>query len=314
MDLHSLLADRSLEPATKLINLGLDNHTPIDALKSLIDEPQAMSIALHEAAHFHSLMNGIGAVLTAKGFFIYMSADYLVASLQQRVKDIDFVAWLYNMCVNGYIYMLEAWRPLLEGIAVYSQVAFPWEAPDSMHISERNMAHGRSFRAMGSALVALNPRLLDAGRSGRIRNLDDLTVGFHSASLRAMQASPSMLVENRSLAEWLERDRSDFSLAYFFGYAYVKRVQQELIAKNTQFEDPQVFLSFMLRLLRNSSTFFLGSDATWVQGYDLSRVYHLPAVCGAAPKRCIAELLKLDQRTDYMDWLTGGRGQAHESR
>jgi hypothetical protein len=306
MDLYSLLRDRSLEPTTKLISLGLENHTPVDALNSLLEDPEAMSVALHEATHFHSLTNNIGAALTAKGFFVYMSADYIVASLQQQSGDLDFFAWLYNMCFNYYTYMLEAWRPLLEGIAVYSQVAFPWEEPDSIYISERSIANARSFRAMGLALVSLSPHLLDVGRSGRVRNMDDLTLGFHSAALRAMQLSPSMSVEKRSLAEWLEKDRSDFSLPYFLGYAYLKRVQQELMAKEAQFENPEVFLSFLLRLLRNSANYFLDSDATWVQEADLTRLYYWPIVFGAAPKREVAELLVMDRRTDYMDWLTGG--------
>src|SRR5262245_4351969 len=102
MDLYSLLREGSLEPTTKLISLGLENHTPVDALNSLLDDPQAMSVALHEATHFHSLTNNIGAALTAKGFFVYMSADYIVASLQQRVGDVNFFAWLYNMCFNQY--------------------------------------------------------------------------------------------------------------------------------------------------------------------------------------------------------------------
>src|SRR5262249_54539230 len=160
----------------------------------------AMSVALHEATHFHSLTNNIGAALTAKGFFVYMSADYIVASLQQRVGDVNFFAWLYNMCFNQYNSMLEAWRPLLEGIAVFSQLAYPWEKPDSPYTNERSMANGMSFRAMGSALVTLSPRLLHLRHSGPLRNLDDLTLGFHSASLRAMQSSPAMSVEERSFA------------------------------------------------------------------------------------------------------------------
>src|SRR6186997_710897 len=76
---YAFSVDGSLDPATKLLDVGLDQHTPLQARHTLLAEPLHMSVAIHELTHFVSLENALGHVIG----FLAMRARTLAASIEQ---------------------------------------------------------------------------------------------------------------------------------------------------------------------------------------------------------------------------------------
>src|SRR5215212_7068787 len=95
---YAFSTDGWLDPGTKLLDVGLDSHTPIAALRTLLEEPLHMSVALHEMTHFASLENALGHVMG----FLAMRAQTIAQAIEEnstRGKSVDeswidlYAAW-----------------------------------------------------------------------------------------------------------------------------------------------------------------------------------------------------------------------------
>jgi hypothetical protein len=145
---YAFSTDGSLDPATKLLDVGLDHHTPLQARNALLSQPLHMSVAIHELTHFVSLENSLGHVLG----FLAMRAKSLAKSIDRSAaqgRRLDPV-WIqdYSAWHLKYRLLLELCRPLLEGLAVFAQVHEPDEAGDALidPVSESGV-RGNSQRA-----------------------------------------------------------------------------------------------------------------------------------------------------------------------
>ena len=104
---YAFSADGSLDPASKLLDVGLDQHTPLQARQTLLAEPLHMSVAIHELTHFVSLENALGHVLG----FLAMRSKTLAASIKQAAElgepmDSSWIA-LYSAWQRQYRLLLE---------------------------------------------------------------------------------------------------------------------------------------------------------------------------------------------------------------
>ncbi len=108
---HTYSGDGWLDPGTRLLDIGLDNCTPLAALKVLEGDPLRMSVALHEVTHHVSLHNILGHLL---GFFALhagSTSDALghAAATGARVNIVAIER--YRALRLRYALLLEAWSP-----------------------------------------------------------------------------------------------------------------------------------------------------------------------------------------------------------
>src|SRR6478735_3239930 len=71
----------SLDPGTKLLDVGLHEHTPLQARAELLQDPMHMSVAIHELTHFVSLENTLGHVMA----FLAMRTKDIARAIEVQV-------------------------------------------------------------------------------------------------------------------------------------------------------------------------------------------------------------------------------------
>ena len=300
--LLSLLAEGQVDPGSKRLSVGLAGYNPVDAARRLIADETAMSVVLHELTHFHSLTNNIGVLLTARALIRLLAGSLVEGHLQQKTQGLD--AALKHHLTNHFEFqlMLEAWRPLLEGVAIYLQTSYPCADIEQLAKPVDTLTK------FGGALAALDPPEEPAGP--RFNDWERITAGLLPAAQRALAAGPRLPISpSPSLAVALELIASPWSLIYFLGHAFVRGVQARCRRIAPQFECPEIFLTMLLRILRSSGQALLdiGQRSGWDSPQTIDGLYGWVELFGQAPADRLARLPHLEDRVDVLRFLGDGK-------
>jgi len=83
--LRSLFSASKIFPGSKRLSLGQNEKTPPQMLRDLVADPAALSVTLHELAHFHSLISPLGVILTARALTRGHWLDRALSIAEERV-------------------------------------------------------------------------------------------------------------------------------------------------------------------------------------------------------------------------------------
>src|SRR5262245_17084267 len=90
----------SLDPGTRLLDIGLEKFTPGDALRTLRERPDRLSVALHEMTHHVSLNNTLGHLLAMHAFLANNTSNGIAEMARDRraiaVTQLDYYAGLHT--------------------------------------------------------------------------------------------------------------------------------------------------------------------------------------------------------------------------
>lgn len=304
--LHSVHGGGQLEPGSKMMQIGLDHLNPVQALQSLVDNEELMSVALHEITHFDSLENSLGHVLGFLGHQTSFSAESIQQTLKARTPVDSDQLQLYLYLRSQYSVLLEIWRPLLEGLALYVQTSRPCTESDEL------VPAFSTLTKIGLELSVLDPPPeLWAGtlRGDALFNL--ASHGILSTGYIAMNKGPSL--GGDMLAAALELDTGPEWLPYFLGHAYVRALNDRLTKVSADFECPEVFMKLMLRVLYTSTERLLEPGEGRGDLESVDRVYNWIELFEQTPPQRIRELQNLDDNVDVLWFLeTGERVAGYE--
>ncbi len=295
--LRTFQGSGQLEPGTKLMDLGLDSHNPLEAVEQLVRNEEAMSVALHEITHFHSLDNPVGHVLTFMGYMTSFIGDYFRAPLgAERMKDQDTSQLQYYLALHyEYALRLEAWRPLLEGLAVYVQTCTPCTQLDEMVLPMATLVH------FGNIMT-----WLDSPASEQALSLDALSRGILSSVYRTIGAGPQLRIGDDTLACALEFNKDPRWLPYFLGHTYVRALHDRLARASSHFECPERFVKVLLRMLDTSSVRILESPVSWDKPDRIESIYNWVQILENAPADRVCALVELEPHVDVLWFLKHG--------
>lgn len=281
--------------------IGLDRHDPLEAMRHLVESPAAMSVALHEVMHARSLRNSLGHVLSFLGQLASISAGNIrhAAETGAPVREADVDLYLYFRARYGRL--LEAWTPLLEGLAVYVQTCEPCPGIDELVPPLSTLG----FAAV--ALTSLDPPQLDP-RGQRLDNafLDSMMGGVLSSGYRAMSEGALLPSGQGAFAAVLEFDVTPSWLPYFLGHVYVRALQDRLRRADEAFACPEVFLHWLIDALGAASPRLLAQPASWEGAAALGSVYGWVELIEGAPAKRLRELRTLDRDVDALLYLETG--------
>ena len=281
--------------------LGLDHHTPNQALKILCGDAHAMSVAIHEITHFVSLRNVVGRTLTLYGQMASMQAEEIRHRLAsgQRVGDSGADWFLYLR--SKYVAMLRSWAPLFEGMALYAQTSGPCRQADSLpHALEALLAVAATFEALDVAPP-------DRAAPTKDEWLEKVGGGVLGAGYTAMELGPVISVEDRPLSVYLELPRTSQAIPYFLGHAYVRAIEDRLVTRTRRTLCPEDFQAILLGVLRRSGhTLLSGGHATDSPAY-LHRIYNWVDLVEQAPLQRLDALSDLDDDVDVLTYLQTGQ-------
>jgi hypothetical protein len=296
---YAFRSDGALDPGTKLLDVGLHGYTPIAALRTLADQPRHMSVALHELTHFLSLENTLGFLLS----FLALRANWKSAALIHFChtgKGIDqSTIHGYYLHQHNYRLLMEAWRPLLEGLAVYVQTHRADERGDAL------IAPLDLLLSWKVHVIALGEDPL-SGRRPSGAQLDQLTGGFLAAAYRAIRDGPRLQVGDRPLAGCLELLDSKSLRPYFLGHAYLRAMQRCLARVNQEYESGEKFVGLIMRILRSSTKRLLKGNPRWDQPAGAERLYNWVEVVERAKPERIMALVEQDDNVDVLRFIETG--------
>ena len=293
---YAFSADGSLDPGTKLLDVGLHEHTPIEARRALLAEPLHMSVAIHELTHFVSLGNSLGDVMG----FLAMRAKTLAGSIDQAAVNGEPIddSWiaLYAAWHRKYRLLLELWRPLLEGLAVYAQVHEPGESGDALIEPVQMLLNWSTFiSAVGMNGAAPNT----AWRSGYQQ--------FLEAAYAAIRKGPTLLHGGTPLAVGFEFVNPDSLRPYFLGHAYIRALHVALAKKSATYESSERFFNLVIRILRSSTRGLLRDQIAWDQPMMATRVYGWVDIVREAPQARVHALEGQPDAIDVLHFLATGK-------
>jgi hypothetical protein len=296
---YAFRADGALDPGTKLLDIGLHGYTPIGALRTLADKPLHMSVALHEITHFLSLENTLGHLLSIRALRARSHSDgvrHLCASGAEVDRN---VLYFYGSLHQKYRLLMEAWRPFLEGLAVYVQTHRPKETSDAL-IDPVSLLIKWKLTVMAlCGITKPAPR----PHPGQMGGIDD---GFLDACYRAIHEGPRLKLGDRTLAASLEMLNPRGLRPYFLGHAYVRAIQRRLARAGPEYEAAEAFIALVMRLLRSSTTRLLTGGPRWDHPEGAERVYGwLDRISAAGPER-IRALASQDDTVDVLRFLETG--------
>lgn len=299
----SLYSDstKAINPGSKILSIGLDKHNPVEALETLLNDEKALSVALHELTHFHSLTNDIGSVLTCLGFYVFKTWEDLIQRVERKLPDTENSLIRFLKIRADYLRMLEAWRPFLEGLAVFAQTNYPCSGIDEQLMPVDTLTF------FGAALYSLSPT-----PSTRLFNsldsiLENFTLGLQGATNRTLIRGPQLTVEGIPLAASLELCSTSWSLPYFLGNSYIRGVQARVRRVLPKYDCPELFLNLMMQIVQGSARLLLEQDAQWNTPKDIDRVYGWIELLDNIPKERIEYLPQLGQDIDPLYWLRNGQ-------
>jgi hypothetical protein len=299
---YAFRADGSLDPGSKLLDIGLHGYTPIAALQALVDEPLHMSVALHEVTHFVSLQNILGVLL---GFWAMRADSIGDGLLHYRRTGQQVEPWAvrrYHWGYRKYRLLMEAWRPLLEGLAVYAQThradeaGDAWIAPLSLIVR---------WKALVNSLGARRTAPLSAGNSG----LDELSGGLLAAGYRAIREGPGLRLGDRPFAASLEMLSAKGLLPYFLGHAYLRAMQRCLARASPEYASSERFFGLILRILGSSTRRLLRAAPEWDRPAGADLLYGWVDIVRRTERERIGALSQLDKNIDVLHFLETGESE-----
>ena len=299
--LNQLQGRGQLEPGSKLMDIGLDHHNPLQAVRALADSQERMSTALHEITHFDSLENSLGHVLGLLGYMASVFADRIETYLKSGDRIDPGVLEHYLYFREEHHSRLDLWRPLLEGLAVFAQTARPCPQLDTML-----PAHS-TLLALGTALSSLDPLEVSSEPGGR--GLENASGGILSGGYDAMRAGPGLRFGGKALAVALELNQEESWLPYFLGHAYVRALHDRFMRADPELECPELFIRLMLRILYSSTTRLLEPSTAWDTPEAAERVYGWIDLVERSPER-VRNLRGIDDTTDVLWYLATGESRA----
>jgi hypothetical protein len=293
MSLRSLFSQSRIMAGSKRLRIGQDGKTPPDMVRILVNDPAAMSVALHELTHFHTLTSPLGIVLTARsllrGHFLTETMD----RLQEGGKDVDVAMVKYIHSTFQLERLLAAYEPLLEGIAVFFQTSFPCTNIDDLALPLQTLCE------FGAILSMLDPYVQEV----EIADLNRLSQGILQSAYDALKKGPSFPFDgsNNDLASELELVPGGGTLPYFLGHAYVRGIQTRLSQVLSEYECPELFFNLLRRLLwakRTGPKHYDFTSSIWVD-----MVYGWNHLFRSASNRRIAAIRDLPPDADILEWL-----------
>jgi hypothetical protein len=293
--LRSLEGGGWFEPGSRILSLGYDEHSPQQVLEVLAEDDLATSVALHELAHFHSLDNLPGSALTLMGLLTGLLGDSVKEILEDPTKHAPgpnmYTTLAYLRWRSRYLEMLNTWRPLLEGLAIASQVVPTCEDHPDLTLPRWDLWY---FESVVKALS-------DETESAQARWL------MPAATKRAILNGPLLGAGDTSLAVDLEFSESQSELSYFLGAAYVRALQDRLSRKAAEFACPETSLNWLFRAIRSAGVQLLGKETRWESPDAINRLYSWIELVEQAPGSRVRGSLDLEWDIDRMEFLKSGR-------
>jgi hypothetical protein len=282
-----LLPTGDIDPCSKRLEIGLHDHSPVQAWRELTRSPARMSVAVHELAHFHSLVNIVGVVFTARAFFQQFFYEQLFAYAETGRPGIEKLAAAYLNTLFQRKRMIELWTPLLEGLAVYAQTSLPCPEIDTM--SEP----AGSLLVYGAALNGLDPSQPELTRKSIL-----------AAVAEGVKSSARLDAGGMPLAARIELGGEPGLLPYFLGHAYVRALHDRFCRAMPELECPELFTNFMIRVLRGSARrTLIGHGVRPDQEEAVVRLYHWIDLVEAASPQLLRKIYGLPEAADAIDAL-----------
>jgi hypothetical protein len=292
---YAFSTDGSLDPATKLLDVGLDRHTPLQARDALLADPLHMSVAIHELTHFVSLENTLGHVIG----FLAMRARTLGASIDQAAVQGEPMnsSWitLYAAWQLEYRLLVELWRPVLEGLAIYAQVHEPDQDGDAL-------IEPVQVLLTWSALIFMQG-------TGSTPNSAAWQTGYHQfleAAYQAIRKGPTLRHGKKELAVSLEFVSPASLKPYSLGHAYIRALQLAIAEKSATYESSERFFNLVIRILRSSARGLLSDAGAWEQPLMTDRIYGWVDIVRQAPPSRVQALAGLHDAVDVLHFLATG--------
>lgn len=280
----------SLNPANRILDLGLEQMSPQQAMRSVFEKPLHTSVAIHEITHFVSLGNTLGHLL----LFLSLRANHFCRSIELSLDRGDSPEGLLKELIvyrAEYQTLLELWRPLLEGLALYAQLHFP-------HRQGEEAIEPCSF------LVSLGVRIGDLGAYPSSDVMGAIYGGFYDA----VDNGPQLAINSElgSLVKNTEFLQTEQLQPYFLGHAYIRGLQLTLAQKSERYRSCEVFFNLMIRILRVSTKRLIRGEDDWCKPAFARKIYSwIELLRNAQPAR-IEALHKLPTNVDIIHFLQTG--------
>jgi hypothetical protein len=250
-----------------------------------------MSVALHEVTHFVSLDNTLGHLLGVFALQTGIAREALLNGSDIDCKQVDY----YHALRWRYALLLEGWRPLLEGLALFVQTHPADESSDAL------LEPLSLLWLWKLSIVALGDRSVSAAGALQHPERD-----FLAAIYRAIREGPRLPLGLRSLGASLELLEPKSLLPYFLGHTYLRTLQRRLVRAEPAYEAAEEFVALILRVLRSCTRRLLQGRPRWDQPSAAERIYNWIEIASQAPADRIAALRKQDDCVDVLKFLTTG--------
>lgn len=212
MELKSANAGANWHPLTSLITFdSLETHRVHYFLTALDGTPEYFSTLLHEFTHLMSARFG------CFGFYLASVAAREYEKWQQDRSATLSLSQSERRVLGAYV-------PLLEGLALYTQLDFAAEEDEGPHYSPLYLI----------ASFSIGNHTINKSLSGKLE----------------IWRRYGIAGEGISLLEGLLLDKTRQDLNYYtYGYFYVKAVQAHWAQQSPIFNQPAMFLPFFLKFL-----------------------------------------------------------------
>ena len=286
-----------LDPGSKLMDIGLSGLTPPAAQHALVTDATRMSVALHETTHFLSLENVVGHLMG----FLAMRATTVAESIREALLAGQPVhpstIQLHAAWHEKYRLLLEMWRPLLEGLAVYAQTRLPARSSDDLLEPIQLLAlWNASTRMLGTSEQPWQT----------LPKFEEIDGGVTHAAYAAIERGPSLPFGQETLASALELMSLPTLRPYFLGHSYLRALQHELARKCARYGSNEAFFSLMMRVLRSSGQRLMRTQDPWVLPQLPRRIYGWIDVVRRAPAERVKLLPTLPDPVDVLQFLETG--------
>lgn len=292
--LRSLFSESKIFTGSKRLSFGQDGKTLPQMLRDLVADPAALSVTLHELAHFHSLISPLGLILTARAL---TRGHWLDRTLSIAEEGGDLAPAMLKFVHSSF--QLErtvtAYEPLLEGIAVFLQTSLPCRDIDDLSKPLSTL--------YGTAVMLSGLGDPDPASHSTPLTPDAISRGILPAAYDALAKGAQFPFsgDGSDLATELELSPGEETLPYFLGHAYVRGIHARVSEAIPDWECPEHFFDLLLRLL--------AARRTGPKEYDLRGKYWVDMVYGwnmlfrSASNKRIADIERLPRQADILEWL-----------
>lgn len=228
MNLYSANSSANWHPLTSLISFDSLKEREVHYFFPAIDgTPDYFSNLLHEITHLMSARYG--------RFGLYLA----------RIATREYVKWTKEKSPTLSLSQSEqnvlgAFTPLLEGVALYTQLDFEAEDNEGPHYSPLYIIASLviSDHVLSTESLSERYRIWRSCASGGRRKTSSLEsfVGWSTTDIPLLEVL------------LLDKTREDLTF-YTFGYLYIKALQADWANKCSAFSKPSIFLPFVNKLI-----------------------------------------------------------------